>query len=384
MKPLVDPSDFPATRNHAYLNTASVALMYRGAHEATMQWLQDIAEEGTVTFDEIAEETVFDDLHRAAARLLNARPEDIAVGSNATELLASLAWALSPAQNTNIVSTETAFPSTVYPWARVARHTKCDLRLARSEDHYVDAEQLLKLIDDATAVVCISDVEYATGQRYDVAMLAETAHAHGALLVIDATQSAGAVPIDVTAVGVDALVTAGYKWLCGPFGVAIMYLAPHLQATLDPGVVGFRSHRAMWDLKAGRLELPATARRFEFSTMAYGCAIGLARSIEYLLEIGIDRIFDHDRELADRLIEGLLACGAELVSPPPRGEHERSPIVAARFAGRSATEIANHLKSERIAVSARRGMVRFSPHLYNEVADVERALGEIARLLGVA
>jgi selenocysteine lyase/cysteine desulfurase len=379
MKRLVDPSDFPATRNHAYLNTASVALMYRGAHEAAMQWLRGLAEEGTVTFDEIAEETVFDDLHRAAARLLNASPEDIAAGSNATELLASLAWALSPAQNTNIVSTETAFPSTVYPWARVARHTKCDLRLAPSQGNYVDAKHLLELIDDTTAVVCISDVEYATGQRYDVAMLAQTAHAHGALLVIDATQSAGAVPIDVAALGVDALVTAGYKWLCGPFGVAIMYLAPHLQATLDPGVVGFRSHRDMWDLDAHRLDLPQTARRFEFSTMAYGCASGLARSIEYLLEIGIDRIFDHDMELADLLIERLPACGAELVSP--REEHERSPIVAARFAGRSATEIANHLKRERIAVSARRGMVRFSPHLYNEVTDVERALEEIERFL---
>lgn len=238
MNPIVSPADFPASHKSTYLNTASVALMYKGAEVAATDWLRNLAEHGTIAFDEASEEVAFEELHTAAAHLFNARPVDIAVGSNATELLASLAWALAPESGANIVSTDIAFPSTVYPWARVARHMKCELRMARATDDYVRPDDLIQLIDDATAVVCISDVEYCTGQRYDVGALASTAHTHGAVLVVDSTQSAGAVPIDVTACGVDALVAAGYKWMCGPFGVAVMYVAPHLQAREGPLVEG--------------------------------------------------------------------------------------------------------------------------------------------------
>ncbi len=377
MEPIVDPGDFPASRECAYLNTASVALMYKGAETATIEWLKDLADHGTLNFDEAAEEHVFAELHEAVARLLNARPEDIAVGSSATELLASVAWAIAPGSDTTVVSTDIVFPTTIYPWYRVARHTNARIILAAGTNNYIQPDDLMQLIDDRTAVVCISDVEYSGGQRYDVTELAKIAHNHGALLVVDAAQSLGAVPIDVTASGVDVLVASGYKWLCGPFGVAVMYLAPHLQGQLDPGVVGIRSNKEMWNLRANRLELPSTARRFEVSTLAYGCAIGLARSIERLLQIGVERIWQHNLRLADLLITGLKERDVEIISP--QREEERTSIVAARFSGQTATELAQRLSSRRVVVSARQDVIRFSPHLYNEPSDIERALEEIDR-----
>ncbi len=380
MEPIVDAGDFPASRRSAYLNTASVSLMYKGAQTSVVEWLQDLADYGTIHFDEAAEENVFARLHAAAAGLFGCRPDDIAVGSSATELLASLAWAIAPGAGSNLVSTEIAFPSTVYPWARVARHMGFEMKLARGRHDLVGLDDLIRLIDADTAVVCVSDVEYSTGQRYDLARLAEVAHSYDALLIVDATQSAGAIPIDVGACGVDALVAASYKWLCGPFGVAVMYLAPHLQPTLDPGLVGFRSHREMWDLRAGRLDLPDNAHRFEFSTMAYGCALGLARSIEYLVDLGVERIFARNKRLADLLIEGLRQRNAEIVSPQHEGE--RTSIVAARFTGTKAASLAEHLNAASVIVSARRDMVRFSPHLYNGADDIAQALEEIDQFLG--
>ena len=380
MEPLVDPSDFPASVGSAYLNAASVALMYHGAATAAVEWQEELAREGTISFDEAAEQTVFEDLHRASARLLNASPDDIAVGSSATELLGSLAWAIAPGADTNVVSADVEFPSTLYPWARVSRHTGSEIRLARGSRGYIDLEELRRLIDDRTAVVCVSHVEYGSGQMYDLQELAEAAHAHGALLVADATQSAGAVPIDVGESGVDALVSAGYKWLCGTFGAAVMYVAPQLQPTLDPGLVGFRSHRDMWDLQADRVQLSDSARRFEFSTTAYGCAIALARAIEYLLDVGVERIFDYNLGLAAMLVGGLEERGAEIVSP--QNERERTSIVAARFPGKDSAELAAHLNAARVVVSPRGDLVRFSPHLYNTLEDIERALQEIDRFLG--
>ena len=240
------------------------------------------------------------------------------MGSSATELLGSLAWAVAPEAGTNVVGTALAFPSTIYPWQRVAARTGCQIRLAEGDAGRVRLDDILGLIDEDTAVVCISHVEYGGGQRFDLASLAAAAHEHGALLVVDATQSAGAIPIDARADALDAVVSAGYKWLCGPFGAAVMYLAPHLQAGLAPGLVGFRSHQDMWDLRADRLDYPPTARRFEFSTMAYGCALGLSRSIEFLLDVGVDGIFEYNRQLADLLIEGLRGRDLEITSPLDR------------------------------------------------------------------
>ena len=375
---IVDPRDFPASSKCTYLNAANVSLMYQGAEKAVIEWQKDLAENGSINFDETAEAAVFGDLHRASARLFNARPEDIAVGSSATELISSLAWAVAPESGTNVVSTDIVFPSTIYPWLRVARHTNCEVRLAEGKNSYTDPDDVIRLIDDHTAVVCVSHVEYSGGQRYELKELAGVAHDHGALLVVDATQSAGAIPIDATASGVDALVTGGYKWLCGPFGAAVMYLAPHLQDQLDPGLVGFRSHKDMWDLRADRLEFPATAQRFEYSTMAFGCAIGLARSIEFIVDVGVERIFSYNKYLANLLIEGLQERNVEIVSP--RKEAERTSIVAARFPGKDPGEVARKLKAASVMVSARKDFVRFSPHLYNQPADIQRTLDRLDEL----
>ena len=377
MKPLVDKDGFPGSRRSAYLNTASIALMSDDARSAMEEWQRDLAANGTLGFDETAEATVFGPLHDAAARLFNARPDDIAVGSNATELLASVAWAVMPGRDTNVVSTSAVFPTTIYPFIRVARHTGCEVRLAKGSPDYVRPHDIIDLIDDRTAVVCVSHVEYGSGQLFDLALLSEAAHGHDALLVVDATQSAGGVPIDVQASGVDVLVTSGYKWLCGPFGVALMYVTKGLQSELVPGIVGFRSHKDMWDLDPDRLELPDTARRFEFSTMAYGAAVGLTRSVEHLLAIGIENIFAHNKDLADQLIDGLRRRGAEIVPDLPLGE--RCSIVSARFPDRDSASLARHLNANRVVVSPRGEIVRFSPHLYNDAADIERALLEIDR-----
>jgi selenocysteine lyase/cysteine desulfurase len=379
MEPVADPRDFPAAGKCAYLNAANVALMYRGAAEAVMEWQKDLAENGSVNFDEAAEASVFVSLHSAAARLFSVQPGDIAAGSSATELLGSLAWAVAPGSGANVVGTDVVFPSTLYPWFRVARHTGCEVRMARGRDGCIDPDEVIRLMDERTAVVCLSHVEYGTGQRYDLRKMADAAHGCGALLVVDATQSAGAVPIDAAASGVDALVTGGYKWLCGPFGAAVMYLAPHLQKELDPGLVGFRSHRDMWDLQADRLELPQTAQRFEYSTMAYGCALGLARSVGYLADVGVERVFSYNRYLAGLLIDGLEELGGEIISP--RDDPERSSIVAARFPGKDPVELVRKLEAAGVMVSCRKDFIRFSPHLYNRPADIQVTLDSIEEIL---
>ena len=380
MKALGDAQDFPAASKSTYLNAAAVALMYAGAAKAIADWQNDLTEYGTIKFGDQAEQDVFLGAHRAAARLFSCRPEDIAVASSATELLATLAWGLMPGPETNIVSTEIMFPTAIYPWARVARQTGTTIRLAPDRNGVAVEDELLSLIDNDTAVVCISHVEFGSGQQYDLAKFAEIAHAHEALLIVDATQSAGAVPIDGPACDADVILAAGYKWLCGPFGAALMYVAPRLQNAFEPGLVGFRSNKDIWHLDPNRIDYPDDASRFEFSTMAYGCAIGLAESVDYLTGIGVDRIFAHNLGLADQLLAGLDRLGASVLSPVS-GPH-RSSIISARFAQKSNRDIVPALSKAGIVVSPRRDFVRFSPHLYNSGEDIERVLCELERVIG--
>ena len=379
MKSIVSEKDFPTANKFVSLNAANVALMYHGAHQAIIEWQDDVALNGSNNFDENSEETVFGELHQVASRLINAGPEDIAVGSSATELLCSLAWAISPSKDQNVVSTEIVFPSTVYPWQRVASSTGCEIRLAKEKNNFIHIDEIISLIDQHTAVVCISHVEYGNGQTFDLHLLAEATHEHGALLVVDATQSAGAIPIDVQSCPVDALISGAYKWLCGPFGAAFMYLAPHLQTKLEPGLVGFRSHKNMWDLDASRIDYPQAAQKFEFSTMAFGCAVGLTRAINFLNDVGVKNIFQYNRQLADRLIEGLQARGAVITSPLE--DKSRSSIVRAHFENIGSNKIIQCLKRAGVFVSRRGDSIRFSPHLYNSMSDIDKALAEIDNIL---
>lgn len=383
MSHLVSPEDFPAAQEYTYLNAAAIALVPEVAAEATLSWERDIGTQGTVHLDEEAEAKVFDALREAGARLLGAQPDEIACASNASELLCSLAWGLGPGPNSNVVSCSVEFPSVVYPWLRVAALTGCDVRLTRDPDYVIDPDELIDLIDDRTSAVCISHVQYLTGQRLDLTRLAEVAHGHGAILIVDATQSAGAIPIDVVADDIDVLLTSGYKWLCGPLGSAVLFVRRSLHKKLEPGMVGWRSTDQIGiDFDSRHIDWAPAARRFEFGTIAYGGTVGLATAIDYLMDKGIEEIHSHNLELANRLVGALTSLGAQFVTPSV--DNLQSSIVTVRLPGHDHVRLARRLFDERVVVSPRMGSLRIAPHLYNTADDIDRALASLSGLLGQA
>jgi len=371
---LGSPDVFPPSERHVYLDAASVGLSHKGGAEAISQWQHALAEEGTIAFDEQAEVDCLDNLNEAMSRLLNATVDDIAVASSETVLMQSLAWAVMPAKGSKIIATDITHPSTIYPWMRVAEHTGAEVHWIRADGRLaINFDELEASIDDSTSVVCLSHVEYSTGQQYDLRRLADKAHRHGAILVVDATQSAGQIDIDVST-GVDAVATSTYKWLCGPFGTGVMYVSPQLQK-LNPGIVGWRSHKNMWDFDAQRVELPDNAKRYEFGTMAYGTAIGATEAVRHILDTGIDQIADHNRRVSKRLIAGLEDLGAEVLGP--QNEADRSATVAARFPGKNSRDFAKTLKDANVIASLRRDFIRFSPHYYNNIDDIDQGIRAI-------
>ena len=379
MKPLVSPSDFPSASTFCYLNAANVSLTYSKAKTANEKWFEDVSLNGSNNFTEKKEESAFDQLHKTAADIVRAEPYEIAGGSSATELLSSLAWSISPKKGENIVSTSSAFPSTVYPWSRVAATTGAEIRLAESKKGFSTTDAIRSLIDENTSVVCISHTEFSNGYTYDLEILSELTHKKGAILVVDATQSAGAIPIDVKKSRIDVLVAGSYKWLCGPFGSAFMYIRHNLAKRLNPGLVGFRSHKNMWNLDASRLRYNDNTSKFEFSTLAFGCILGLAESLHYLNGIGIENIYRYNFFLTDYLIDGLKKADAKIISTNKC--KYRSPIITAKFKNKDSESMINDLRYAKIFVSQRKEWVRFSPHFYNTLDDIEFVISEIRKKL---
>jgi cysteine desulfurase/selenocysteine lyase len=372
---------FPHTGEVVYLNSGSIGLMPLPVQEAAAAFERDIWLRGTTGFDEAAETGCLEEARGAAAELLHADREDVAIVKSATEAFGMLAWWVRPSPRSNIVTIDIEHPSTAYPWLRVARETGAEVRLVRvwDEPSSLSFERVAELVDDDTSVLVVSYVQYSTGYRFALSALAELAHAHGALLAIDATQAAGMAPIDVSADDVDLLVAGGYKWLCGPFGAAVCWLRPELREQFDPPLVGWRSTVDPYAFDSRTMPLAPTARSMEYSTMGYGSAVALGRALRYVLELGVDRILEHDQALAARLADGLDSLGATVLTP--RDDAHRGGIVTARYPGRDGEEVAGRLNDAGVIVSPRFGATRFSLHFFNDENDVDRALDTLAHIL---
>ena len=365
------------------LSYANVATTSPKAHEIALEWSESLARGGAAEFDADAEKNGMIPLRTATAKLLECPISDVCVSSSATEILCSLAWAIAPKKGANIVSTRASFPSTVYPWKRVAEEFGAELRLAEhDENYYTKTDDILHLINKDTAVVTLSHVEYACGQRYNLESFAKAAHDVGALFIVDATQSMGMVPINAQNTGADAIVASGYKWLRGTYGAAVGYIAPSIQS-LSPGIIGFRSHKDIWNMKAERLELPEDASRFEFTTIHFGAALGLAASIDEITNLGIQKVWERDLELTDILIESVLEKGLEIASPT--NDEERSSIVSIKMpAGFDTGEVVGKLQDDYgILVTNRSGFLRVSPHIDNNSKEIDFFLTSLFEILNL-
>lgn len=373
--------DFPAFDRLTYLNTASAGLVPASVVKPAHEFEFELAQAGTTGMDEDTEVGILEDARQGAAGLLGADTDTIAIATSFTEALCQVAWWLRPGKGQNVVSSEADFPSVTYPWHRIAEDTGCEVRLVSVLDdpESFDVGKIADQVDRSTAAVCISHIQYLTGHLLDLGELAVLAHDNGALLIVDATQSAGQVPIDVSASGVDVLISGSYKWLCSTFGAAICYLSPQVLETFRPPLVGWRSTEHPYSLDARWLPLAATARRMEYSTMSYPAAIALGGAIRYIRGLSLAEVAAHNARLAAQLADGLTQRGARLLTP--RDPHRRAGTVTARFPGHDGETIAAELTRRGVIVSPRVGSTRFSMHFYNSSDDVDHALAVLDEVL---
>jgi cysteine desulfurase / selenocysteine lyase len=369
--PSLIPRDFYAALERCtYLNQAALGLIPTPAVEAMHAFIDRTAQHGNLYLSDQQEAEILEGVRSAGAELLGATADAVAVVGGASEGLGQIASLLEADRGT-VVLVSTDFPSVTYPWLAAAERREIELRFVEDRADRDLTQDLLDAIDPTTSVVTFGAVQYATGSQIEVGRVAARAHEAGARVVVDATQVAGASPVDMNRWGADAVVTSGYKWLSSHGGVALLAVAPHFCDRL-PQLVGWKGPNNPFAFDARRLRLANDARRFELSTMSYASVVGLESSMAILSSAGFDRIRQHATNLAARLVgevEGLGWRPFRQLDDPGASPH----IVSLRHARHRPDITAARLSSDhRIVCGGRGDGLRISLHAYNDETDVDR------------
>jgi len=373
---LSDRSHYPCLRDSVYLNQASLGLIGQPAVAAMHSFLENVARHGNLYMSDSDEINYGHALRGLAAKLFHNDPSRIAILASASELLGQFPLLLRLKPNATILVVSSDFPAITRPWVRLSYFEKIRVRFVHDLPDGDLTEALINAIDETTGVIAVSSVQYATGTLVDVRRVARSAHEVGAFLIVDATQAAGAMRVDTSTLEADAVVASGYKWLSGHGGVALAAVSESLLKQL-PILPGWMSAAKPFDFDAKTVSFASDARRFTQSTMSYVSIAGLAVSIEQLLSLGENRIEEHARQLAAKLIDGAREYGWE----PFHGVHDAaaSPHIISLGHGRKrARETVEKLRDQKVICSARGERIRVSLAPYNDASDVVKFFQALA------
>lgn len=350
-----------------HLNNAGVSPMTRRARDAVVGLLE-VMQTGSAGVSQVLR--AYDASRQTTARLVGAAKDDVSFFQTAAAAISQVALGLSFAEDDEIVLVDQEYPSNAYPWHRAAERAGAKVVVVPSEpDLSIRIERVLDAIGPRTRVVAASWVQFSTGSVLELPVLAQAAHTVGAWLVVDAIQGLGVIPFDLAASGADAVCGGSHKWLLGPLGHGFFALAPGRAAQLQPITHGAMTYGTPDDA-VDPSRLPRTdSRRFEpGAPLALG-AVGMAASIEVLLDVGITRVHREAMELADLVEAGARSRGLEVRRSSGA---QASPIVTLVPRRRDARVIVEEMRTRGCSVAPRGGGVRVSPHCHNGPQHIER------------
>jgi selenocysteine lyase/cysteine desulfurase len=370
---------FPILRHWDFFNHAGVSPIARAAGDAMRSYANQAESEvylGNNWYLEIEK------LRISAAAMINAHRDEIAFVKNTSEGTAIVASGLDWQWGDVIVTTAVEYPNNIYPFMEVVRGRGAKLVMVEEGTdgegrRVVPLEKILEAASDPRCkLVVLSHVEYASGQRHDIARIGQHCRDNGKLFCVDAIQSMGVLPIDVQAMKIDYLAADGHKWLLGPEGAGVFYCRRELIERTRPLMIGWMNVIDPQNFGSYNYILKPDAGRFECGTYPIGGLLGLKASLELLLSLGVEAVGARIRSLTDRLIDGLISRGYAIVSP--RGEGQWSGIVSFTSPVHPHEAIVRELRKQRkIEIAQREGRLRASPHFYNTEEQIDRLVAAL-------
>lgn len=366
---------FAVPPGRAYLVNHSLGAMPAAVPANVARWSSLWADRGVSAWSEwlpFARETA-----DVLGSIIGAPPGSVVMGPNVSALAAAVASCFDFKGDRNgIVYTDLEFPSLHYLWQELGRQG-AGVTLIRSDGMHFPIESLLAAIDERTMLIPLSHVIFRTAEIVDVAAVIERAHSVGAMVFLDSYQAAGAVPFDVTTLGVDFCAGGSVKWLCGGPGAGWMYVRPDLSSRLEPVIAGWFGHTRPFDFAIDRIHYAEGAARFTGGTPAMPAIYAARAGYDLVSEIGPEAIRAHSMPLTARLVEGALALGLTV----------RSPLDATRRGGHvtvdfpEAERVSGLLIENGFTIDYRPGAgIRIGPHVFNTAEECDAVLAEIAAL----
>ena len=311
-----------------------------------------------------------EDARKIYASFIGARSTEIAFTHSTSEGMNIIAHLL--AHRGHAISNDLEYPSSNLPWF----NRGADMTIVRSRNGMVPLELIRKAIGGKTRTIVTSHVQYSTGFKQDLESLSEICDERDLYLVVNATQSVGALNFDVSKFGVDFAVANGHKWLLSSFGIGTLYIHDKLlkkESGMNPTFYSQFGQVNREHFDNMKIRVSKTASRFELSTPHFPNVIALRAAIKYISRINIRRIEERIHYLTQYLIDRLAELKIQILSP--LANTYRSAIIV--FKSRSPDQLVAYLRKRRIIVSARGGGVRVSPHFYNEESDIDKLISAL-------
>jgi selenocysteine lyase/cysteine desulfurase len=359
----------PVTRKWAYFDHAAVSPLTAPAAAAITQWIDESTAEGDTRWPDWAAR--LRRMREAAATLIGAEADEIALMPNTTAGINLVAEGIPWRPGDNVVTLADEYPSNLYPWMNQASQG-VEARLVPTDQGRVDYHELAARCDDRTRVISVSWVAFSNGCRRDLKVIGDIARRVGALFLVDAIQGLGVFPLDVRETPIDFLAADGHKWMLGPEGAGLAYIRRDRLPLLRPTGVGAHSVVHAYDYTHIELNLKNDASRYEGGSTNVPGMLGFGASLELLQSLGVENIAAAILDITDHACEELRKLGLNVISP--RNGEERSGIVSFEFPANDLLAVRRHCLANGVALAARAGRLRISPHAYTSHADVERLI----------
>jgi kynureninase len=372
-------AEFPITAKWIYLNNCSLTPLPKRGRERIERFASEWAElGGRAWYDHwIAE---YEALRADIARLLGADVDEVAVEPNVSAGLVGIASTFDYTKRPKVIVSDLDFPTDGHAFLAVAPRG-AQVEFVRSPDRVrMPLELFERAIDERTAAVCTGHVYFTTGWIQDVKALAEVCHRKGARLIVDAYQSIGAFPFDVHASGVDYLVGGTLKWLMGGPGIAFLYARRDVAEAAHPSAVGWWGVADPFAFDVEHLDPGRGARRFEYGTPAVAAIYTARAGIELLEEIGVATVRERHMLLSQRLVDGAQRQGWTVRCPTDA--KQRTAIVTLEHPDPHAA--VDELRAHGVITDSRPGLIRLSPHYFNTLDEMDRALEILAPMRAAA
>ncbi len=370
--------EFPILERAVYMISNSLGAMPRGAADSLAEYARTWATRGVRAWEERWWEMGREVGDRVGA-IIGAPAGSVSMHENVTTAVMVALSCVSPRPARNrIVCLAADFPSTMYLY-RAQEPLGFELAIVPAEaDLTVRLDRVLDAIDGRTAVVAFSHVLFKTSTIIDPAPVIARAKEVGALVILDGYQSAGIIPVDVAALGVDFFVGGCLKWLCGGPGTAFLYARPDLRRTLRPRFTGWFAHRAPFSFDTGPLEPRDDAMAMMNGTPSIPAYYAAVPGLEIIAAVGVDRIRAKSMRMTAHVLD--LAERHGFPSLAPREPDRLAGTVAVNPP--DALQVSRALKARDFVVDFRPGVgIRVSPHFYNTSDEIDRLMSEMARIV---